>query len=379
MFLSIQKNINFVANEAALWNFYAPIIGLEPVGLYLWLCHLTNHTNSFVQLTENQLSSSLKTDPIRLMDQLSILVDVQLVKIYENINQPQHYLVEIKRPYNQNEILNNHILTTKLQSTLGYSEFAILIDQTKIPTVDQSFIDVSDQYQSITNSSNVNKLVNQIFNQFNLSLNLDHKTNKLLKQAFILFNDNYEFIYKLVCDSVIIKDNDDYISLDCALFESNLNQQLNNYNSSKLLVNIRRNKAIFNQSSNLADFSEVISDYEQYDPKKYFTLIMKRNLSSNELDSIQPLLKCMPNSFANMIIDYVLIKNHGRLVKEYLIKIRDSVLLNNFDNLADLLQYLKNAYSNIGFNTSKTDTNHKLISKQELTNSKINYKELFDI
>lgn len=378
MFLTIQKNSHFVGNETALWNFYAPLIGLESIGLYQWLCHNVNNSKNSSQFTDKQLINSLKIDSVRLMQQLSALVEVNLVRLYEHINQPQHFLVEIYRPLNQIEILNNHSLSTKLQTVLGYSEFAILIEQNKIAPVDNAFVEVSDQYLTQNNNSNIDKLVKEIFSQYNLALNLDQKTIQLLKQAFILFNDNFQFIYKLVCDSVIIDERFEHISLDCALFEHNLNQQLSSFNSSKLLVNIKRNKSIFELSTNINDFNEVVADYEQYNPNKYYTLIMKRNLNSFEQDAIQPLLKCMPHSFANMIIDYVLTKNHGRLVKEYISKIRDSVLINNFDTLNELLQYLKNAYYNVGFNSKKAITNKKLPDKQKLASSKINYKDLFD-
>lgn len=353
--------VNFLdePSTTSLFNLYLPIVGYKAIFIY----------NYFFNINKIDKFSNIKKDNLHdLLNSLGMSVDefTSVCSLLEATNLLQTYL----NKENENQIKIMFVLEKPLDydSFINNSSLVGLLEQ-KITTEDKNKLRyifntnvISINYENI--SDNLDSLINQNEKLISVSQNIDlfdklsqeilirygkkvviNKENRIiLLDAFKNNSLPFECLITFVSNSLVCS-NDNI----CYIDEKKLACQIESYilNSNNSIRLVRRNYKIFNFNENLDNYKEVINDYNINNCENYLISIVKNNISL-ETKKVFTFLKTKLNfsdSMINVLIDYCLIKNTGRIEPNYIYKIGlsiNNIGLNSVDQIIKYLQYVSN-------------------------------------
>ena len=203
----------------------------------------------------------------------------------------------------------------------------------------------------------------------------DECKNIILENYFYnLLNENnlYDVIYKSsICQN-------DLCELDAELLVNSINQIKDNFEFTKN-ISLHRNYAIFDINKNIDDCKLIIEDYKKFNTHNYLLLLTKSSLAPNISHMIKSIKSNLdlPESFINVVCDYSIYKNSGRIEPNYIYKLCSTINNLGFDDINNVILYLRYVSQNMKIPTSLFNSKiQTLKDKSEVDTTFISFDEI---
>ena len=340
----INQTILTEVDKKIIISLYEPIIGPIAVSLYLTLwADLDKLEIMSKDFTHHHLMTILKTKLVDIENARKSLEAVGLLKSYikrnDNINE---YLYELYSPLSASEFLNHPVLSVLLLNNIGENEYNIILNNYKRHTFSKG------DYEEITSSMNETfKSVNESVYEENIrsvkklgvniessidfellestlpkglvtSKTFNKKTRDLINQLAFIYNIDSikmsEFI-RLVIDEYGI------INKDKLRISTRKNYEYNNNGSLPTIVYRTQPEYLKSPSGDLSNRGKMIHVFENTKP---YDFLKSKNRgikpTSRDLKLLEHLAVDfdLPPGVINVLVDYALLVNNGKLNSAYL-------------------------------------------------------------
>lgn len=340
----INQTILTEVDKKIIISLYEPIIGPIAVSLYLTLwADLDKLEIMSKDFTHHHLMTILKTKLIDIENARKSLEAVGLLKSYikrnDNINE---YLYELYSPLSASEFLNHPVLSVLLLNNIGENEYNIILNNYKRHTFSKG------DYEEITSSMNETfKSVNESVYEENIrsvkklgvniessidfellestlpkglvtSKTFNKKTRDLINQLAFIYNiDSIKMseIIRLVIDEYGI------INKDKLRISTRKNYEYNNNGSLPTIVYRTQPEYLKSPSGDLSNRGKMIHVFENTKP---YDFLKSKNRgikpTSRDLKLLEHLAVDfdLPPGVINVLVDYALLVNNGKLNSAYL-------------------------------------------------------------
>lgn len=340
----INQTILTEVDKKIIISLYEPIIGPIAVSLYLTLwADLDKLEIMSKDFTHHHLMTILKTKLIDIENARKSLEAVGLLKSYikrnDNINE---YLYELYSPLSASEFLNHPVLSVLLLNNIGENEYNIILNNYKRYTFSKG------DYEEITSSMNETfKSVNESVYEENIrsvkklgvniessidfellestlpkglvtSKTFNKKTRDLINQLAFIYNiDSIKMseIIRLVIDEYGI------INKDKLRISTRKNYEYNNNGSLPTIVYRTQPEYLKSPSGDLSNRGKMIHVFENTKP---YDFLKSKNRgikpTSRDLKLLEHLAVDfdLPPGVINVLVDYALLVNNGKLNSAYL-------------------------------------------------------------
>lgn len=340
----INQTILTEVDKKIIISLYEPIIGPIAVSLYLTLwADLDKLEIMSKDFTHHHLMTILKTKLIDIENARKSLEAVGLLKSYikrnDNINE---YLYELYSPLSASEFLNHPVLSVLLLNNIGENEYNIILNNYKRHTFSKG------DYEEITSSMNETfKSVNESVYEENIrsvkklgvniessidfellestlpkglvtSKTFNKKTRDLINQLAFIYNiDSIKMseIIRLVIDEYGI------INKDKLRISTRKNYEYNNNGSLPTIVYRTQPEYLKSPSGDLSNRGKMIHVFENTKP---YDFLKNKNRgikpTSRDLKLLEHLAVDfdLPPGVINVLVDYALLVNNGKLNSAYL-------------------------------------------------------------
>ena len=339
----INQTILTEVDKKIIISLYEPIIGPIAVSLYLTLwADLDKLEIMSKDFTHHHLMTILKTKLVDIENARKSLEAVGLLKSYikrnDNINE---YLYELYSPLSASEFLNHPVLSVLLLNNIGENEY-IILNNYKRHTFSKG------DYEEITSSMNETfKSVNESVYEENIrsvkklgvniessidfellestlpkglvtSKTFNKKTRDLINQLAFIYNiDSIKMseIIRLVIDEYGI------INKDKLRISTRKNYEYNNNGSLPTIVYRTQPEYLKSPSGDLSNRGKMIHVFENTKP---YDFLKSKNRgikpTSRDLKLLEHLAVDfdLPPGVINVLVDYALLVNNGKLNSAYL-------------------------------------------------------------
>lgn len=340
----INQTILTEVDKKIIISLYEPIIGPIAVSLYLTLwADLDKLEIMSKDFTHHHLMTILKTKLVDIENARKSLEAVGLLKSYikrnDNINE---YLYELYSPLSASEFLNHPVLSVLLLNNIGENEYNIILNNYKRHTFSKG------DYEEITSSMNETfKSVNESVYEENIrsvkklgvniessidfellestlpkglvtSKTFNKKTRDLINQLAFIYNiDSIKMseIIRLVIDEYGI------INKDKLRISTRKNYEYNNNGSLPTIVYRTQPEYLKSPSGDLSNRGKMIHVFENTKP---YDFLKSKNRgikpTSRDLKLLEHLAVDfdLPPGVINVLVDYALLVNNGKLNSAYL-------------------------------------------------------------
>lgn len=340
----INQTILTEVDKKIIISLYEPIIGPIAVSLYLTLwADLDKLEIMSKDFTHHHLMTILKTKLVDIENARKSLEAVGLLKSYikrnDNINE---YLYELYSPLSASEFLNHPVLSVLLLNNIGENEYNIILNNYKRHTFSKG------DYEEITSSMNETfKSVNESVYEENIrsvkklgvniessidfellestlpkglvtSKTFNKKTRDLINQLAFIYNiDSIKMseIIRLVIDEYGI------INKDKLRISTRKNYEYNNNGSLPTIVYRTQPEYLKSPSGDLSNRGKMIHVFENTKP---YDFLKSKNRgikpTSRDLKLLEHLAVDfdLPPGVINVLVDYALLVNNGKLNSTYL-------------------------------------------------------------
>lgn len=340
----INQTILTEVDKKIIISLYEPIIGPIAVSLYLTLwADLDKLEIMSKDFTHHHLMTILKTKLVDIENARKSLEAVGLLKSYikrnDNINE---YLYELYSPLSASEFLNHPVLSVLLLNNIGENEYNIILNNYKRHTFSKG------DYEEITSSMNETfKSVNESVYEENIrsvkklgvniessidfellestlpkglvtSKTFNKKTRDLINQLAFIYNiDSIKMseIIRLVIDEYGI------INQDKLRISTRKNYEYNNNGSLPTIVYRTQPEYLKSPSGDLSNRGKMIHVFENTKP---YDFLKSKNRgikpTSRDLKLLEHLAVDfdLPPGVINVLVDYALLVNNGKLNSAYL-------------------------------------------------------------
>lgn len=340
----INQTILTEVDKKIIISLYEPIIGPIAVSLYLTLwADLDKLELMSKDFTHHHLMTILKTKLVDIENARKSLEAVGLLKSYikrnDNINE---YLYELYSPLSASEFLNHPVLSILLLNNIGENEYNIILNNYKRHNFSKS------DYEEITSSMNETfKSVNESIYEENIrsvkklgvniessidfellestlpkglvtSKTFNKKTRDLINQLAFIYNiDSIKMseIIRLVIDEYGI------INKDKLRIATRKNYEYNNNGSLPTIVYRTQPEYLKSPSGDLSNRGKMIHVFENTKP---YDFLKSKNKgikpTSRDLKLLEHLAVDfdLPPGVINVLVDYALLVNNGKLNSAYL-------------------------------------------------------------
>ncbi len=340
----INQTILTEVDKKIIISLYEPIIGPIAVSLYLTLwADLDKLEIMSKDFTHHHLMTILKTKLVDIENARKSLEAVGLLKSYikrnDNINE---YLYELYSPLSASEFLNHPVLSVLLLNNIGENEYNIILNNYKRHTFSKG------DYEEITSSMNETfKSVNESVYEENIrsvkklgvniessidfellestlpkglvtSKTFNKKTRDLINQLAFIYNiDSIKMseIIRLVIDEYGI------INKDKLRVSTRKNYEYNNNGSLPTIVYRTQPEYLKSPSGDLSNRGKMIHVFENTKP---YDFLKSKNRgikpTSRDLKLLEHLAVDfdLPPGVINVLVDYALLVNNGKLNSAYL-------------------------------------------------------------
>lgn len=340
-----QKMLNYV---------YLPIVGIKAIDLYNTLLNEYDYLKNLysnVSIEDAHLLKLLNFNIDDLKHNKELLEAIGLIKTYVNPHKKDFLIFKICEPLSWKNFSSNHLLVDLFRSKVSDLEF----ERTKF------CFDGNNQLIGLVNVSktfeqqftkeikikefNFNNLYDELFkitkslisidNDIKNNINTYYQDNKILESEII--QCCYQALYK---DGANTKIDNRILMLKI----DNLIKQ-KNINNFDVIKKINRNINLFLSNISESELKNIINDYHSLNSEQYLACIQKNPISSIDVKLIEKLRigYQLPDFVINILIDYSILINNGRLEPMYLQKIAITINRKNIKDIRGIIQHLKNA------------------------------------
>lgn len=347
----INQSILTEVDKKILISLYEPIIGATAVSLYLtFWCDLDKLEIMSIDYNHHHLMTILKSDLATIEKARKTLEAVGLLKSFikknDNINE---YLYELYSPISAYEFFNHPVLSVLLLNNIGEMEYNNLLNYYKKHIVSKHNYEeitstMNDTFTSVTTFEATNESIRK---QNKLGINLENlidfdlviaglpkgmvnpktfnkKNRELINQLAFVYNiDSIRMIdiLRLVIDEVGL------INKDKLRETARKNYEYNHNGSLPTLIYRTQPEHLKSPDGDLSNRGKMIYVFENTKPFDFLTHKNKGvKPTSRDLKLIEHLAVdfALPPGVVNVLIDYAIRVNDGKLNQSYLETIASS-------------------------------------------------------
>ena len=349
----IIKNIDFIFNNFLFNHIYSPIIKNDAVLLYNFLItdydvsnkinisiNKISDLNKFLNFTENQFSTSKK-----------ILEAMGLISSYIDTTKYDTYHIKINNFKTWNDFKKDPKKLLLLKNAVGSSNF----DKVKYAFEKNDFhlsllTNVNSTFESVFGNLDINNINNVDFNHIydsllkmtNKLIVISDEDKKIIEYNFRTYDLTYNEIIKVIHSSIFF-DSKQYL-IDKYQLNNNFLSLIEPSSQLKIntIVAINRNSKIFNESFDLKGSEHILEDYKKYNSEQYLSLLQKQAIDQSDKLIINSLRKKfnLPDYLINVLLDFVIYKNKGKIIFDYIAKIANTINRLNITTVEETVKHL---------------------------------------
>lgn len=340
-----------------LHELYLPLIGVNSVLLYENLFNsakiesISNIQNNSIENLLFKLNFSIDT----LEESFNYLESVGLIQSYiESSSTEPKIIFVLKNSLNYDDFMSNETLKSLLKKRLGSTNFSLLNYKFNSYLIDKNLNNISNDISWLINKKD-NLKINELLDFSELQQKI-----LFLSSKKIIFNDsdkkiisnyyNNEPISQHELINILtssLEDDGNNIFVNFNIFKNEIEQFKNAIDNS---IDIIRNPKLFALNQSLDELTNVIESYKNNNSENYILFVTKNYLSS-EMKRVIDLLRKkfhFSDEIINLLVDYCLFKNIGRLEHNYIYKIAQTLNNMNINNdLSKAIIYLQYVSNNI--------------------------------
>lgn len=353
----IVCNHDFNNNFKMFNSVYSTILSKNSIILYNFLLNECDIINKLGNITTkcSRISKMLQLSNEELIEARKDLEAFGLLKTMIDYNKRDNLIFLLKEALKWDEFRKNTKFYNLLQQKLEPLEFDTLRYCFESNDITTGYSDISETFENHFNialvedvSFNFEQLYEKIFKMTGNIIALDKETKILVESYFK--NKNISFSEILDCIYRSTYKLDSNILVDHKILKTKLDSIFNSKNISEFnhILKVNRNAKIFLDDVSLENFDFVISDYKTLNSEQYLCSIQKQPLTELELKLINVLKKqyFLPDFLINVLIDYSIVKNNGRIEPLYIQKIASSINLLGIKSVEQLIVHLQKAFKN---------------------------------
>lgn len=344
--------VNFIDEPSApsLFNLYLPIVGYKAIFIYNYLINIYR-IYMLSNIKKDSISDLLNTLEISIDEftsACSLLEATNLLQTYINKEQEKIIFV-LEKPLDYDSFINNDNLVNVLNQKISNDDKNKLRYIFNTNIISTSYENISDNFDTIVNKNKelllmsndtylFDKLNQEIFIRYGKKMILNNNNRNVLIKAFNNKILPFECLIGFVENALICSDDN-----ICYVDEKKLVNQIEIYLENKNFKTIKRNYKIFNLNENLDTYKEVIMDYNSNNCENYLVSIIKDNISL-ETKKVFMFLKTKLNfsdAVINVLVDYCLVKNTGRIEPNYIYKIGTTINNIGLTKTEHVIKYLQ--------------------------------------
>ena len=379
-------NYGAYANDAVLNELYLPILGMPAVGLYKYL-YGQAELNKFTSMglkDHKKMCSLLNMTYDQFVKERRKLEAIGLVRTYskEMIDGRRlTYLVE--GTLNYSDFVNNPQLNELLKKSMDEMSYRQLVYKFNNFVVRPDFYNesvsldwlLSDKKVDVAQTLNLTDLYTRIINELHLNVLISEESKAQILSYYKNYNLTNNDVYNCVRNSVILSDDKKSYSVSYDILMTNL-EKMKHFSQQQdvtIVSKINRNFEIFAYNANIENFKYVTNDYKMINSENYILSITKENISLEMNKTLNKLRTKfhIADPLINVIIDYSLFHNAGRLVPKYIEKIAKSINNLGIVEMEKIIVYLQCVSNNkkpkADIFSAKVDTT---LATSNLNNSK---------
>ncbi|WP_342275263.1 hypothetical protein [Spiroplasma endosymbiont of Cantharis lateralis] len=397
----ILKNMIDNSNLKIITYLYQPIMGSRAVSLYYSLINESYIFNELkkINLSDTRLSKITDIAQKSLPKYFKKLEALGLLRTLEN-KEKKTIIFNIYSPLEPSSFFENQVFNSVLVSKLGKEDYELV----RFSFRDEGEVSLESGYKDTSS-----KFV-EVFGEVKEDINEEQKMIKAKpkRSNALLTGLNYkELIKSLEKEDFIISENNKIVkkTVEDVFGSYNITQQEIENIIKKIydketcsfdsqLFYKEASKVIFRKD----EFSETVPDFdaklniqnqknkklaemETIEPEQYlYALLNSKSGSVKELDKIHnEIIEILQNKYKlrngviNCLLDFVFLKNKGKIIPNYIYKIGSTMSENGFSVALEAFEYLKVAHQK---SKGKSKKNHKieLDSKWDEALNKETYK-----
>ncbi len=385
----VSINYDFNPNMSSLTMLYTPIIGANALTLYTFFVNeaklqselrgiSSNHSRIFVQLqTGHKEFNEVKKK----------LEAIGLLETYmEETNNEVKYIYVLKEPLNWMEFTANAKLKHLLSESIGEKEFDRLTYTFMNKRIPKTALNITMPFDKFFNDESVSKIKVFDFDRLYNDLIKHTKSIVAIKDDVKALIETYSKTHQLTFNEILnccfqsIEQNRSGYMVNVFLLNDKLKLLIDTSSviGIKETIKINRNAMIFFSNAKISNLQYIISDYKNINSEQYLSLIQKISLSEEDRKVIAQLKKSykLPDCLINVLVDYCIMKNKGRLEINYLKRIALSINRLGIDSVESIINYLRAANNKrslkLGDEAIKMIANPKQISSKTKVNNASN-------
>ncbi len=349
----VIAKFDFYLNDKILNFIYVPMIGYDAVILYRYLYneYELNLSMGVCKKSINRIIQSLNWNHKQYFDAKNKLEAIGLISTHLDSVVGDNIVIQLNQAPTWNEFKQNNRLMSLLKNNIDIVEFdriRYLFDGN-----DQlnNYNNISCTFDSVFNSDELLKIVSfdfdllydTIFKLYSKLVTISLPAKAMIESYYKTFDLTFKEILNTVIQSFFF-DNDG-LYVDEKILKINFEKIVNtakvmNVNN---IVNINRNHKIFTKDISDENFEYVIADYKTINSEQYISSISKAPISLLNKNLVDILRKQynLPDFIINILIDYSVYKNAGRIEPNYIQKIAMSINRMNITTVEKLIEHLR--------------------------------------
>ena len=353
----ISLDFDFQSNKNMLNIVYLPMIGRTAIQLYDYLISMHDYRHTIganINFYVEQILSGLAIEQEEFNKNLHILEAIGLIETYVDQNKGDFMLFKLNEPLKWGEFtqdLKKMALFKNSVDEMEYEKTKFLFEANKQTN---GLVNQSATFESIFSlnkeeiSLNFDFVYELYLKQTGNFITLSDDNKVMLNNAYSKYNLSMNDLTALLLDASI-KDSNNLVSIDNKLLAIALKKlvdtkYIKNFNAT---MKLNRNKKIFMKNANLNEFKYIIDDYRTINSEQYLACMQKHTLNELEINMINNLRKNynLPDFAINILVDYCVVINHGRVEPQYIQKIALTINRLGLDSVNDIIIHLQNASS----------------------------------
>ncbi len=357
-------------NNKSLNYLYMPIIGIDSINLYNLLINeneISKNMYNGATFELNDLVKKLKMKNIEEFNKFkSMLEAMNLLSTFIDQNKNDLLVFKILNPLNWLEFKENKNYINLLKSRISPNEF----ERTKYAFDGNNetigLINVSATFESVFNDIeleefDVNALYDDLFKLTHNLVSIDDQVIAKIKSLFLKNEISYSEILNCCYKSIYCIGNK--LLVDQKILDIKINELIKSKNICEYskIIELNRNLNLFLNDMSKDEMNKIINNYQIINSEQYLACSQKEPINELESKTIAKLRNNyhLPDFIINILLDYCIVVNSGRIEPIYLQKIAITINRLNLKNPELIINHLKSALKHRNKMNNKQVNNYK--------------------
>ena len=357
-------------NNKSLNYLYMPIIGIDSINLYNLLINeneISKNMYNGATFELNDLVKKLKMKNIEEFNKFkSMLEAMNLLSTFIDQNKNDLLVFKILNPLNWLEFKENKNYINLLKSMISPNEF----ERTKYAFDGNNetigLINVSATFESVFNDIeleefDVNALYDDLFKLTHNLVSIDDQVITKIKSLFLKNEISYSEILNCCYKSIYCIGNK--LLVDQKILDIKINELIKSKNICEYskIIELNRNLNLFLNDMSKDEMNKIINNYQIINSEQYLACSQKEPINELESKTIAKLRNNyhLPDFIINILLDYCIVVNSGRIEPIYLQKIAITINRLNLKNPELIINHLKSALKHRNKMNNKQVNNYK--------------------